>query len=193
MAAPSLAALVEELETLSERFPARLDAFGTLTLVHEGGHGGAPFLLWAPWALGPALLRALSELPFRGSAFLALAPAPRDQVPFQAVLSEAGPRYVLFLTPEGGIVHRFAGYKLVAPGEKAPLEDPRPPLVERRLAPTGLAYRETRLYPPWESPALPGAREGEAPLGALAQSAGALAFGVGIGELGRVLAELGLL
>ena len=45
MTRPDLATLFEELEALSRHFPASLDAYGTLTLIQEGGYGGQPLLL----------------------------------------------------------------------------------------------------------------------------------------------------
>ncbi len=198
---PTLAVLEEELEALSRHFPAGLDPFGTLTFYLEGAPGGATTLVWTPWALGPELLAALAELPLRGRALVALAPEAEDGTPFAAVLRHHRPRYALFLTPGEGLFHRFPGFKEVegeAGPERVPLDDPRPARTLLRTAPTGLRYREFRVYPAWESPALNGARpHPEAALGAVALAEGALPYAVGQGKLRenleRALAALGLL
>lgn len=198
---PSLAVLLEELEALSRRFQAGLDLFGTLSFYLEGSPGGATALVWTPWEKGPEVLRALSNLPLRGRALVALAPEAGDAAPLAAVLRTHRPRYVLFLTPGEGLFHRFSGFKEVEAGkavERVPLDDLRPARVVWRTAPTGLRYREIRIFPAWESPAMGGAGPThEAPLGALALAEGALPYGVGEGKLeanlARALSALGLL
>ena len=201
MARPDLATLFEELEALSRHFPASLDAYGTLTLIQEGGYGGQPLLLWAPWEAGPEVLKTVSELPFKGRMVVALAPLFEDQTPLREVLKTHAPRYAFFLHPEKGLVHRFPGFKEVVEGGqvlKVPLSDPRPPRRVARLAPTGLRYFETRVFPPWESPSLNGARPSEnAPLGAVALEEGALPYALGRAslkeDLRQALDALGLL
>ncbi len=191
MTRPDLATLFEELEALSRHFPASLDAYGTLTLIQEGGYGGREMLLWAPWEAGPEVLRAVADLDFKGRMVVALAPLFEDQTPFVEVLKTHAPRYAFFLHPERGIAHRFPGFKEVVEGGKVlrvPLTDPRPPRRVARLAPTGLRYFETRLFPPWESPSLDGARPSEtAPLGSVAKRRGALPYALGRETLGRDL------
>ncbi len=198
---PNLAVLEEELEALSRHFPAALDPFGTLSFYLEGGPGGSTALIWAPWETGPELLRTLTELSLRGRALVALAPAAEDATPLAALLRHHRPRYALLLSPGRGIVHRFAGFKEVeteAGPERVPLDDPRPPRSLVRTAPTGLAYREVRAFPAWNSPALDGSTPGEnAHLGAVAAELGALPYGLGRegieADLPRLLGALGLL
>ena len=181
--APSLEVLAAELELLSQRYSALIDPFGTLAAVVEGGWGGRTSLLWLPWERGPEALVALERLPFRGRVVLALSPLFEDEVPFLHLSRRFAPEFVLVGHPGRGTFGRFSGYKLVAPGEKAPLDDPRPPLTERRLAPTGLSYLERREYRPWRGKGGPG----EGPhLGA---GTGALPIGVGLDDLEESLKE----
>ncbi len=194
MAAPGLDDLYEELEALSRHFRTALDPYGTLTVFIEGGYGGETLLLWVPWAEGPRALEAALDLAFRGRIVLAMAPQSGDTAPFRHALEALRPRFVALLGEGEGLSRGFPGHKEVTEGKKrlrVPLSDPRPPIVEERIAPTGLRYRETRLYPPWESPPLDSARpEGGPPLGAVALEHGTLPYGLGRGKLKEALAAL---
>ncbi len=194
MAGPDLETLLEELEALSPHFRSALDPYGTLTVFLEGGFGGDTLLFWLPWEEGARALREASALPFRGRIVLALAPQAGDAAPLGHALATLRPRYLALLGEGRGLTRGFAGFKEVAEGEerlRVPLTDPRPPIVEEVVAPTGLVYREVRLYPAWESPPLDSARpEGAPHLGAAALAAGALPYGVGRGKLGEGLRAL---
>ncbi len=201
MAAPDLDVLHEELEALSRHFRAALDPYGTLSVFLEGGYGGETLLFWLPWAEGARALKATAGLPFRGRVVLALAPLADDATPLGHALEALQPRYLALLGEGKGLFSGFAGAKEVEEeGEPrwVPLSDPRPPRSVHRVAPTGLAYRETRLYPAWESPPLDSAAPTGGPhLGAAALARGALPYGVGKGNLREglraLLAGLGLL
>jgi len=194
MAAPDLDDLYEELEALSHHFRAALDPYGTLTVFIEGGYGGETLLFWVPWAEGARALKTILDLPFRGRIVLAMAPQSGDTPPFRHALEAIQPRFVALLGEGEGLSRGFSGYKEVAEGkdrQRVPLSDPRPPIVEERTAPTGLRYRETRIYLPWESPPLDSARaEGGPPLGAVALEHGTLPYGLGRGKLREALAAL---
>ncbi|GAB5603014.1 hypothetical protein FJNA_15390 [Thermus sp. FJN-A] len=206
MAAPLLEALSQDLEVLSAHLLAGLDEFGTLFCYLEGGRGGGTTLLHAPYGEALPVLQALNGLAFRGRILLALDTSylspTRDgtpltgpaRAPLAHLLAKTRPHRLLLAFPGEGLGVFFPGGKETGEGWR-PLEAEGDPLRLTVRAPTGLTYRETRAYAPWESPPLPlSLPQGEGPyLGGVGWALGVPTYGVGLVNLRASLeAVLGL-
>lgn len=201
-----LRALLSDLEALSKHVRAYADEFGTLLAYLEGGRGGRTHLLWAPYAEALTVLKALNGLAFRGRIILGLdlsggsptLEGRRLSGPARPPLAHALSRHRpdrLYLLQEGrglGVFH--PGGKETERGWTGLMEK-APPLILHVQAPTGLVYREERLYPAWEAPPLPlSLAPLEGPyLGGVGWAMGVPTYGLGLVELRLSLeAVLGL-
>lgn len=198
-------ALFADLEALSGYVRAYVDEFGTLLAYFEGGRGGRTHLLWAPYEEALTALKALNGLAFSGRVLLGLDPSPGSptregrrlsggaRAPLAHALARHRPDRLYLLQEGRGLGVRYPGGKETEAGWVG-LDEPGKPLVLHVQAPTGLVYREERLYPPWEATPLPGLPLTEGPyLGGVGWERGVPTYGLGLVDLALSLeAVLGL-
>ena len=169
-------------ELLWQKVQSGVDEFGTFQAYLEGGYGGGTLLLWVPERAALEAFRALCGINFRGRIMLALDVSEGHQTPFAGGLSALKPARALVVMPDAGIGVCHPGAKEVEPGSWTSLDDHREALSTTVTAPTGLVYREVRVYQAWQAtnpvPELPSA---PGPLvGRVGWEQGVPTYGVGL-------------